>query len=255
MTSRVSLLPPYPAGGVAAWYRADRIVLSNGVAGAWLDASGNGNDGKQTTIANRPSWVPTDVPAPSVLCTVDSADTAINSFIVASAASLNPGTGSVHLWTVIRTPASYPATHTMHGPLIDKNSSSPWTGSLADGYGLGLNISGGVAFPVAACAGVTGTISSAVSISNPAIHLLEYRYDGNSNHFLAIDGVETLIQTTATTTNTNGNTITMGSTNANVNRSFAGSIFEQGINIPAPPTAALITGRRTLGKKYGLTVP
>lgn len=244
---------PTNISGCVLWLRADLGKTLNGsTVSQWNDQSSSGNNASQGTAANQPTDQPSDTPQASLLFSVNATDTTLNRFNISDSVSLHSGTGSYHLWAVIRTPTTYPTTHSIHGPIFDKNTASPWTGGVGDGFGLGINVVVGVGQPIVVFSGHTGTVNPGINTTTNTLYLLEYVYDGNGTHTIIINGVSTTALSSSTVTTPGNNTLVIGTTAAGINRSFAGNIFEQGINIPAPLSIQRTQLQNYVRLRYGV---
>jgi hypothetical protein len=238
----------------ALWLLATHgITLNSGTISQWNDLSGNSNNATQGVADIQPTYVLNDSPYSSVEFICNSADTTYNALSIASANSLNSGTGSYHMWAVIRTPSSFPATHTIHGPIFDKNSTSPWTGAIANGFGMGFNISGSQAIPCGVISGQTGLIQNVSELINTStLILFECYYDG-TNFSMLVNGIVVFGPTAAAiSTNTNTNALVIGVVQAVGDRGLSGNIFECGINVPAPSANQRLEIQNYAKGKYGV---
>lgn len=227
-------LPTNLGNACILWCRADQNIniAANGSITLWGDMSGKGNHLSGINVgATNPVFQPTDAPQPSHLLSCNSADTSFGAFSVANPAGWNTGTGPIHLWAVVRMPATWPATHTIHGPIFDKNSTGCWTGPVAaDGVGFGINIisnQGTLSYTYPGL--VQANNDPTHAMNNGQLYLIEYFWDGGTLS-MWINGTQTFSTAAgaAFTTATNANTLYVGPVGLLQNRSFPGTIYEIG---------------------------
>ena len=232
-------LPTMLGAQCILWCRADLNigVASNGGVTVWGDMSGRGNSlaGANIGGSTNPLFQPTDSPQPSHQLLCNSADTSAGFFNVANPAGWNTGTGPIHMWAVLQMPASWPATHTIHGPIFDKNSTGCWTGPVAaDGVGLAINVISNQGTLSYTYPGLVQANNDPTHVmNNGQTYLVEYFWDGGVLT-LWINGTQTFSAAAgaAYTSATNANTLYIGLVGSLSNRTFPGKIFELGAFAP-----------------------
>jgi len=226
--------PSVPGNACILWCRADMGVTANSNTSVvrWADMSPYGNHllGLNIGGSTNPLWLPSDSPQPSHQMLCDTTDAIIGAFNVANPAGWNTGTGPIHLWAVIGTPATWPGTHTIHGPIFDKNSTSAWTGpNTGDGVGLGINVISGQGTWSFLYPGLlqAQNIPTATMVNN-STYMIESVWDGGVLT-ISMNGQTIFQQSISTYTSaTQTNTLYVGLIGAVSNRAFPGKIYEIG---------------------------